>query len=94
MISISQFARDNSVFFEFYSSFCVVKDMLTKKILLQGNAFKGLYKFGFVNSKNSDKVQNCSNLSKSTQSKHIFDLWHCKLGHPSVEILKNAFEKK
>lgn len=40
LISVSQFDRDNDVFFEFYPDYCVVKDILTKKILLQGNAFK------------------------------------------------------
>lgn len=63
LISVSRFAGDNDVFFEFYPDYCVVKDILTKKVLLQGNASKGLYKFVFVHSKNTDNVENCCNIS-------------------------------
>lgn len=34
MISVSQYARDNDVYFEFYPNHCLIKDILTKEILL------------------------------------------------------------
>jgi histone deacetylase 1/2 len=37
LISVSQFAKDNVVFFEFHPNHCVVKSQATKEILLQGN---------------------------------------------------------
>ena len=43
---MSQFCKDNDVFFEFHSSFCLVKSQDTKVILLQGLVgHDGLYQF-------------------------------------------------
>jgi len=36
LLSVSQFAKDNSVFFEFHLHLCLVKSQETNKILLQG----------------------------------------------------------
>lgn len=33
-ISVSQFANDNNVYFEFHPKFCLVKDLIINKILL------------------------------------------------------------
>lgn len=48
LISVSQFAKDNYVFFEFRPSFCCVKDRLTGKVLLKGTLHEGLYQFNFL----------------------------------------------
>lgn len=37
---MSQFANDNKIFFEFYHKYCLVRDIPTKDILLQGDAEK------------------------------------------------------
>lgn len=43
---MSKFARDNNVFFEFHSNYCVVKSQVTNEVLLQGSlGFYGLYVF-------------------------------------------------
>lgn len=36
LISVSQFARDNAVYFEFHPDFCVVKSQATSEVLLRG----------------------------------------------------------
>ena len=36
LISVSQFCKDNNVFFEFHSSFCLVKSQDSKHVLLKG----------------------------------------------------------
>jgi len=36
LTSVSKFAKDNQVYFEFYSHFCVVKSQISNEILLQG----------------------------------------------------------
>lgn len=41
--SFSQFAKDNSVFFEFHSTHCYVKDSITKEVVMQGVQRDGLY---------------------------------------------------
>lgn len=81
LIIISQFSKDNKVYFEFFPKYCLVKDILTNETLLQGDADKGLYKFNLVNS-NIDESQKCCNLSETTQTvkeKGTFNLWHYKL---------------
>lgn len=45
LISVSKFASDNHVFFEFHSDFCLVKNLVTRNVLLQGSLHDGLYKF-------------------------------------------------
>ena len=46
LISVSQFCKDNDVFFEFHSSFCVVKSQNSKQVLLKGPVgSNGLYQF-------------------------------------------------
>lgn len=51
---------------------------------------KGLYKFSPENSRKFTKNRSwCNNIeSSSTNNKNVFDLWRCKLGHPSVRIVK------
>jgi histone deacetylase 1/2 len=47
LISVSQFAKDNHVYFEFHADKCFVKTQGTSKVLLQGSVGpNGLYSFG------------------------------------------------
>jgi histone deacetylase 1/2 len=49
LISVSQFAKDNNVFFEFHPNHCVVKSQANREILLQGNVgADGLYCFSNI----------------------------------------------
>ena len=46
LLSVSQFARDNFVFFEFHPHLCLVKSQVINKVLLQGVVgVNGLYSF-------------------------------------------------
>jgi histone deacetylase 1/2 len=46
LLSVSKFAQDNNVFFEFHPKFCVVKSQGTSEVLLRGTVGDdGLYKF-------------------------------------------------
>lgn len=47
LIRVSEFSKDNGVFFEFRPHFCWVKDQATKEILLTGKLENGLYTFNF-----------------------------------------------
>ncbi|OMO79651.1 hypothetical protein CCACVL1_13538 [Corchorus capsularis] len=44
LISVSQFASDNNVYFEFHSSHCFVKDLFSGQVLLKGVLDNGLYR--------------------------------------------------
>ena len=50
LISVSQFARNNNMFFEFYPDFCNVKHQDSKVILLQGRLKDGIYVFPHLQS--------------------------------------------
>ncbi|RVX18120.1 Retrovirus-related Pol polyprotein from transposon RE1 [Vitis vinifera] len=45
LISVSQFARENNVFFEFHPSICIVKDLAMGTPLLKRRLHEGLYRF-------------------------------------------------
>ena len=45
LLNVSQFARDNNVYFEFHPKVCFVKDRSNHSLLLQGTLHKGLYQF-------------------------------------------------
>ena len=45
LINVSQFAKENNVFFEFHPSICIVKDLATGTPLLKGRLHEGLYWF-------------------------------------------------
>ena len=45
LLSVSKFARDNNLFFEFHPNFCLVKDQVSKIVVLEGKLKGGLYAF-------------------------------------------------
>ncbi|XP_012488153.1 uncharacterized protein LOC105801392 [Gossypium raimondii] len=45
LLSVSQFATDNDVYFEFHPTYYVIKDRVTQKVLLTGHIHNGLYQF-------------------------------------------------
>ncbi|KAL4301812.1 hypothetical protein GQ457_10G028910 [Hibiscus cannabinus] len=65
LLSVSQFARDNDVFFEFYSHKYVVKDVQTQVPLLEGRLTpEGLYEL---------RGSSAESLAKSTVLNPVFD---------------------
>jgi len=107
LISVSQFAKDNSVFFEFYADHCVVKSQATKEILLHGKVGSdGLYTFPSVSLQsaksslslpitNNAFVCNINSSSSSCNNQSSFTsqyLWHLRLGHPNIHTLKLALQ--
>lgn len=44
LLSMSQFSKDNQVYFEFHVSHCIVKGSISHRTLLKGFEFGGLYK--------------------------------------------------
>ena len=82
LLSVSQFAKDNQIFFEFHLDYYCVKCQDSKEIILQGIADNGLYKFSSSSFKPvKDPVP--TTLLSSAKRDSTFHLWHSKLGHPS-----------
>ena len=81
--SVSQFTRDNNVYFEFHPSFFVVKDMQSGKKLLRGPNKGGLYCLKHTNSHSTPFVF----ISSS------FDTWHRRLGHPMMRTIHQVVSR-
>lgn len=89
LMSVYQFANDNNVYLEFHPKF-----LLTQDISLRGKLDRGLYKFDFGNTRKS-KIGNmrCDSFESCIKNdKETFDPWHCKLGHASVNVVKQVFK--
>ena len=109
LLSVSKFAQDNSVFFEFHPSFCFVKDLNTKEIVLKRTLDRGLYHFLVdhtpikrdtvsisASSPESPAVHSLSlaNSKSSSSSSSVpsldLSLWHNRLGHPTLDVVRLA----
>jgi histone deacetylase 1/2 len=106
LISVSQFARDNAVYFEFHPDHCVVKSQVTKEILLQGAVGgDGLYSFPNItippakstcqstfSNPSICSVTSLDNKCNTSLSSNSQYLWHLRLGHPNGQTLKTALK--
>jgi hypothetical protein len=81
LLSVSQFATDNDVFFEFHSSYFVIKDRLTRITLYQGPLKNGLYQFQPFST--SSSISHAL-VGERTSSDH----WYRCLGHPVFRVVQ------
>lgn len=86
LISVNRLCTDNNAFIEFHSTFFLVKDQLSKKVLMQEHLEQGLYKLiNFPGHYNSFEAQTSSNTSSPTSvflsQNESSSLWHERLGH-------------
>ncbi|KAL5845744.1 hypothetical protein ACOSQ3_009268 [Xanthoceras sorbifolium] len=71
LLSVSKFVRENAVFIEFHPHFCLVKDRVTKKVLLQGVLKQGLYVFDLPS------LQSHASQSSITNTTSVFHSKKC-----------------
>ena len=79
LLSVYRLTNDNSIFVEFHSNYCVVKDEETGRPLLQDTFRDGLY---LLNQTHSPEA----NIGERASLNH----WHHRLGHPNIRILHNV----
>lgn len=79
LLSVSQFCKDNAVYFEFHPHFFLVKDKATGKVLLHGQSRNGLYQFTPPSSPSPSTLQAVS-----------LSLWHHRLGHPMLQTVNKV----
>jgi hypothetical protein len=86
LISVSKFVKDNSVFFELYSSHFVIKDCKTQIPLHQGPLSNGLYQF-----QPSTIIMSTPQamVGQRTTQAH----WHCRLGHPAFRTVRHILSQ-
>lgn len=103
LISISKFAKDNAVFFEFHPDFCHVKSQATKEVLLQGTVRDdGLYCFTnmhpqkstvfFNSSCNTHTVAPSSVSSQQNVCNSPYMIWHQRFGHPHAIVVQSVLK--
>ncbi|RDX97272.1 hypothetical protein CR513_19978, partial [Mucuna pruriens] len=95
LLSVRQFAKDNSIYFEFHASFYLVKSHDTHEVLLKGSVgLDGLYQFPSLlqrlSTTNLQLSLNPSILHNPLIHTIIvpslsFSTWHSRLDHPSVD---------
>ncbi|CAL1356682.1 unnamed protein product [Linum trigynum] len=85
LLSVSRLTTDLPVALIFLSDFCVIQDLPSKRLIGMGKHIDGLYYLKLVDDKHpvADSVQ---------QSVSRTELWHARLGHPSLAKL-NLLEK-
>lgn len=89
-MSVSQFARDNEVYFEFHPFLCFVKDIQTRKTLLVGHMHNGLYRFNVSSLPLRPSIassQSTSTFLCTAQLSPPPELWHKRLGYPCSNAL-------
>lgn len=79
LLSVQKFCLDNNVFFEFHSSFFVVKDESTRTTLLTGPSEHGLYSLHLPQLHSIPPVAFSAARASSTT-------WHRRLGHPNQSL--------
>lgn len=87
LLSVAQFARDNSVFFEFHPDTFFVKSQATRRQLLQGRFKDGLYAFNELQLADPHSFNTAYALFTSTVCNN-FKIWHSRLGHCATKIVK------
>nr|KYP52268.1 Retrovirus-related Pol polyprotein from transposon TNT 1-94 [Cajanus cajan] len=92
LISVSQFCKDNFVFFEFHSTFCLVKSQDTNETLLfEVVGPDGLYQFPslLLPRQPSTVTPSAHTVSSNPVS---YATWHSRLRHPHNDVLKYVFK--
>ncbi|XP_019447442.1 PREDICTED: uncharacterized protein LOC109348071 [Lupinus angustifolius] len=102
LLSVSQFTKDNSCYFEFHPNTCFVKSQATNELLLQGFLTKeGLYAFhgllpNFTSCQPSTftHTKDCTGLpvSNPCNKTSLHSLWHYRLGHPHFTVVKDVLK--
>ncbi|GJV09216.1 putative RNA-directed DNA polymerase [Tanacetum coccineum] len=82
LLSVQKFCHDNDVFFEFHTSYFVVKDESTHTTLLTGPSKHGLYTITLPQLKSINKVSFSVVRASPT-------IWHRRLGHPHQRLLRS-----
>jgi hypothetical protein len=78
LVSVHRFSSDNHASLEYFPNHFLIKDLDTRKVLLQGRCKDGLYPLP-----SDSSWQGAFGAIKSSPS-----LWHNRLGHPSLQIIR------
>ena len=86
LLFVYKFNNDSRTLMEFHPSLFHVKDLATRRLLLQGPSKHGLYPFPPLS---KDHSSPCALLGKCTS----FNNWHSRLGHPAFRIVSQIISR-
>jgi hypothetical protein len=81
LVSIHRLAADNRAFLEFHPNFFLIKDQVTKKMLLEGKCRDGLYPI-------PESRREAHSAIKPSMAR-----WHSRLGHPALPIVNRVISE-
>jgi hypothetical protein len=84
---MSHIASDNNVFLEFHPRFFCIKDLDSRNILLKGPHREGFYPLPATTLK---KLVFGVNKMAGGAIKLSIDMWHSRLGHPTITIVQRV----
>jgi hypothetical protein len=87
LLSVHKFTNDTNTFMEFHPSLFRVKDLASRRLLLQGPSKHGLYPFPPLSNKRSFFPR--ALIGERTS----FTNWHSRLGHPAFKIVSSIISK-
>nr|KYP53212.1 Retrovirus-related Pol polyprotein from transposon TNT 1-94 [Cajanus cajan] len=95
LLSVSKFCKDNNVYVEFHTNYCLVKSQDSKETLLRGNLKNGLYVFDEVQILKPDVYEHTVDsvpTNRTTlyvqRTRKSYDVWHNRLAHASRKIVQ------
>lgn len=89
LLSVTQFTKDNDVFFEFHRDGFVVTDRSTGTVLHHGTIKDGLYLLETAKGTTSSPIS-APSISVFHSSVVSLDVWHRRLGHPADPIVSQV----
>lgn len=101
LLSVSQFAKDNAVYFEFHPSTCLVKSQGSNQILLKGDlGSDGLYRFPNIQVTQAPASASVSPFQSIPASNNLvvasnnhvdtYTTWHRRLGHAHENAIRSV----
>ncbi|KAK0588332.1 hypothetical protein LWI29_038180 [Acer saccharum] len=91
LVSVSQFCSNNHTSIEFFPDCFLVKDLTTGASLVRGQNKGNLYVWP-ESVKSRHPASNVHLYTASTQPVASPLAWHCRLGHPSVQVLHKILQ--
>ena len=88
LLSIHKLCKDNNCHADFYPSHCMLQEMGSRRKIGSAKQVNGLYLLDDLNLKDGG-FQGVGN--KASPAVDSLMLWHCRLGHPSLDYLKRLF---
>jgi hypothetical protein len=84
LVSIHRFTHDNHVFVEYHPYVFLVKDLVTRRVLLRGKCKGGLYPF--------PSLENAMSRCVLSTVRPSLTCWHDRLGHPSMIVVQKVLD--